>query len=56
MNQSEREMCQELRKELMVLEADYKDLQKKLFNWSKRFFEFFKIIDSVNDEREKNEL
>jgi len=46
----QRQECAELRKELMAMQGDYKDLSDKLVQWSKHFFEFYKLIDKVNDK------
>lgn len=54
MTPEERQECAELRKELMALQADYKDLLDKLMKWSKHFYEFYKLIDKVNDEENQN--
>ena len=46
MTDDERKEYRELYKELMVLQADYKDLSKRLTRWGKRFWNYYKKIES----------
>ena len=55
MTPEQKEECSELRKELMAMQADYKDLNKKLFKWSEHFFVFWKQISNVNGKENKDE-
>ena len=49
MNESERERLNNLNAELMVANADYEDLKKRLLKLGKRIFDFkVKIDDRIN--------
>ena len=52
---SEDEKIQNLRRELLVLNADYDDLLKRLDKWSKRFFKLYKQVNEKNEKENDNE-
>lgn len=49
---TDKEQGQEFHRELMVMKADYDDLLKRLAEWAKRFFKFYKKSDEKLNGKE----
>jgi uncharacterized protein YhaN len=44
-----REEIAQMRKDLMVMQADYRDLEDRMRRWNERFFALYQKIDNLND-------